>query len=146
MTKRMSLVEYRKKFKKKTPKYNNKKVTLNGQKFDSQMEARYYQQLLWLTQAKQIKKFTLQPRYLLLDAFEKDGMKFRKIEYVADFEVHSLDGSIEVVDVKGAETKEFLLKKKLFHAKYPHKLSIVTYDKTHGWIELEKLKKIKKSR
>lgn len=130
--------------KRKTSKYRNRKVELDGNKFDSVMESKYYQQLKWLKQCKQIKKFTLQPRFLIQEAFEKDGVKYRKIEYIADFEIHNLDGSIEIIDVKGAETKEFLLKKKLFHARYPHKLSIVTYDSTYGWIELDKLKGIKK--
>lgn len=140
----MTVYEYRKRVRRKTSKYKNKKVTLDGHNFDSKMEARYYQQLVWLKQAKHIKSFKLQPRYLLQEAFEKDGVKYRKIEYVADFEIHNLDGSIEIVDVKGAETKEFLIKKKLFHAKYPHKLTLITYDKAHGWIELDKLKQLKK--
>lgn len=143
---RMTAAEYRKKITKrsKRSKYGNRKVDLDGHTFDSQMEARYYQQLKWLKQAKQIKDFKLQPRFTLLEAFEKDGEKHRKIEYVADFKVEHLDGSVEIVDVKGHETKDFLIKKKLFHYRYPHKLSIVTHDNTHGWIELSELKKRKR--
>lgn len=143
MGQRMTVAEYRKQ-KRKRPKYGNKKVKLDGHTFDSRMEARYYEQLKWLLQAKQIKDFKLQPRFTLLEAFEKDGEKHRKIEYIADFEIHNLDGSVEIVDVKGHETKEFLLKKKLFHARYPYKLSVVTYDRAHGWIELSDLKRLKR--
>jgi hypothetical protein len=72
---------------------------------------------------------------LLQEAFEKNGRKFRKIEYVADFEVHHLDGSIEVIDVKGMETEAFKIKRKLFEKKYPHKLSLITYSQMDGgWI------------
>lgn len=142
----MSLAEYRKTIsrKSKRSKYGNRKVEIDGHVFDSKMEARYYQHLKLLKQAKQIKDFKLQPKFTLLEAFEKHGEKHRKIEYIADFEVHHLDETIEIIDVKGHETKDFLIKKKLFHYRYPHKLSIVTYDRVHGWIELSELKKLKR--
>lgn len=127
-------------------KYGNKKVVVDNIKFDSIAEAKYYEQLKWLLQAKQIKSFKCQPKFLLQEAFKKNGETFRKIEYIADFEIHNLDGSIEIVDVKGAETKEFLIKKKLFLKKYDYPLKIVTLDKTLGWIELDKLKKLKSGR
>jgi hypothetical protein len=89
----------------------------------------------------------MQPRYLLQEAFEKDGKKYRRIDYVADFEIHHLDGSIEVIDCKGFETTDFKIKKKLFEYKYPHKLSLVTYSKIDGgWITLEQLSKNRKLR
>jgi hypothetical protein len=125
-------------------KYGSKKVTIDGHTFDSKAEAKYYEQLKWLKQAKQITDFKLQPRYLLQEAFSKNGKHFRKIEYVADFEVHHLDGSVEVIDVKGYETKDFLIKRKLFERLYLYKLSVVTYDKSFGWIELDELKKLKR--
>ncbi|MGG3958403.1 DUF1064 domain-containing protein [Bhargavaea massiliensis] len=126
-------------------KYGSKKVEVDGYTFDSKIEAKYYEQLKWLLEHKEIKSFRLHPRYTLLESFKKNGKTFRKIEYIADFEVKHLDNSIEVVDVKGYETPVFALKRKLFEKLYPdHKLSIVTYNKTHGWIELDKLKKIRK--
>jgi hypothetical protein len=125
-------------------KYRNKKITIDGITFDSQAEGKYYEQLKWLKQAKQIRDFKMQPKFLLQEAFKKEGKTIRKIEYVADFEIHNLDGSIEIVDVKGYETKEFLLKKKLFEKLYEHSLKVVTLDDTYGWIELDRLKKMKK--
>lgn len=126
-------------------KYGSKKTEIDGYTFDSQAEARYYEQLKWLLEHREIKSFRLQPRYTLLESFKKNGKTFRKTEYIADFEITHLDGSIEVVDVKGFETPVFALKRKLFEKLYPdHKLSVVTYNKTHGWIELDKLKKIRK--
>ena len=127
-------------------KYGSKKVEIDGHVFDSQIEAKYYKQLKWLQDNNQILFFRLQPRYLLQEAFRKNGKTFRKIEYIADFEVHHLDGSIEVVDVKGIQTEAFKIKKKLFEHKYPHKLSLVTYSKKWGgWIELEELEKKRKA-
>ena len=127
-------------------KYGNRKVVVDNIKFDSQAEASYYEQLKWMLQAKLIKSFKCQPKFLLQESFKKNGETVRKIEYIADFEIHNLDGYIEIVDVKGAETKEFLIKKKLFLKKYDYPLKIVTLDKTLGWIELDKLKKLKSGR
>lgn len=144
MHERMTAAEYRKQTKK--TKYGSKKVEIDGHVFDSKIEARYYEQLKWLQENNRILFFRLQPRYLLQEAFEKNGKKYRKIEYIADFEIHHLDGSIEVVDVKGVETEAFKIKKKLFEHKYPHKLSLVTYSKKWGgWIELEELEKKRKA-
>lgn len=128
-------------------KYGNKKTVVDGITFDSLAEAKYYEQLKWLLVNKQIKSFKLQPTFSLQDGFKKNGKTYRKIEYVADFEVHHLDGSIEIVDVKGFETTDFKIKKKLFNFKYPHKLSLVTYSITDGgWIELDELTKNRKTR
>jgi hypothetical protein len=129
----------------KETKYKAKKVELDGHIFDSVIESRYYTQLKWAQEHKTILFFRIQPRYLLQEAFKKDGKSFRKIEYVADFEVHNLDGSIEVIDVKGMETEAFKIKRKLFEKKYPHKLSLITFSKKFGgWFELDKLKKMRK--
>ncbi|MDF2790459.1 MAG: hypothetical protein K0S80_3560 [Neobacillus sp.] len=124
-------------------KYGNTKVAMDGHQFDSKAEAKYYEQLKWLKQAKQIKDFKLQPRFILLEAYKKNGKTVRKTEYVADFEITNLDGSVEIVDVKGVETPVFKLKKKLFEFRYEHSLKVVTLDDSYGWIELDKLKELK---
>lgn len=118
-------------------KYRNRKTEVDGIIFDSQAEATYYQQLKWLKQAKQIKDFKLQPKYLLQDSFKKNGKTFRKIEYKADFEVYNLDGTIEIIDIKGAITKEFALKRKLFERQYVGTITLLKYDKKKGFIELK---------
>ena len=140
---RMSYKEFRKK-KATKPKYGNKKTIVDEIIFDSLAESKYYQQLKWLQEHKEILFFRVQPVYLLQEAFEKDGEKHRRIDYIADFEVHHKDGSIEVIDVKGVETDVFKIKEKMFHKKYPHRLSVITNDPIFGWIELKKLKKLQK--
>lgn len=111
---------------KRNSKYNNQKINLDGYVFDSKLEADYYVELKLLKKAGEINFFRIQPQYLLQHAFEKDGKKYREITYIADFEIHHLDGSIEVVDTKGILTDVFRIKEKLFHKIYPHKLTIVT--------------------
>jgi hypothetical protein len=128
-------------------KYNNKKTEIDGHVFDSQVEARYYEQVKWLKNTGEILSFKLQPRYLLQDSFRKDGVLHRKIEYVADFEITHIDKTIEVIDVKGQILPLFSMKMKMFHKLYPYKLSLITYSKMDGgWIEVEKLAKNRKLR
>ena len=128
-------------------KYKNKTIVLDDIQFQSQIEAKYYIQLKWLKTNKQIKGFELQPKFLLQESFKKDGKTHRKIEYIADFKVINLDGSIEIIDIKSTatDTPLFRLKEKLFHFRYPHKLTLLTYSaKWGGWIELDELKKLRK--
>lgn len=125
-------------------KFGNRKVLVDVIKFDSVAEAKYYEQLKWLKHANQIKGFKLQPRFVLVDSYKKNGKTIRAIHYVADFEIHNMDGRIEIVDVKGHETKDFLIKKKLFEHRYDYTLKVVTLDDSFGWIELDQLKKLKR--
>lgn len=117
-------------------KYGNHKQVVDGHKFDSKAEAMYYGQLKWLLQAKQIKGFKMQPRYLLQEGFKKNGKTYRKIEYVADFEVEKLDGTIEIIDIKGTVTKEFSIKRKLFERKYMDSIKLLKYDRDRGFVEV----------
>ncbi|WP_050613314.1 DUF1064 domain-containing protein [Bacillus testis] len=127
-------------------KYHNKKTVIDGITFDSKAEALYYEQLKQLKENKQIKDFELQPRFLLQEAFKKNGKTFRKIEYIADFKVTNLDDSVEIIDIKGVETEAFKLKKKLFERKYLYKLTLLTYVKKYGgWIELDEYSRLKKA-
>lgn len=105
--------------KKKQNKYRNHKTTIDGITFDSKKEAEYYCQLKLLKKAGEIKDFGMQQRYELQPEFNKNGKKYQSITYVADFVIVNNDGTTEVIDVKGFETKEFKIKKKLFEYKYP---------------------------
>ncbi|TDO92331.1 uncharacterized protein DUF1064 [Halanaerobium saccharolyticum] len=99
-------------------KYNNKKPLVDGIKFDSKKEARFYENLKLLKAAGEVKEFELQPKFVLLEK-NKDRVTGRGIKYIADFKITYSDGSVEVVDVKGHKTQVYKLKKKLLLAKYP---------------------------
>src|SRR5574344_259278 len=100
------------------PKYNNRKVEIDGHKFDSKLEAEYYQLLKFKKVQGHIQDFKLQPRYTLQETFKRDGKTYRSITYIADFEVLHNDGSAQVIDVKGMMTDVFKIKAKLFTKLY----------------------------
>lgn len=75
-----------------------------------------------------IKDFTLQPEFVLLESFKKFGETVRGIKYRADFKIIHKDGSVEIIDVKGFQTKDFKLKQKLFDSQYPE-LKLVRGDR-----------------
>ena len=84
------------------PKYGNKKVTIQGIKFDSKWESQRYLYLKSLERAGTIRDLELQVRFNLMvndQKIDKDGVW----HYVVD-------------DAKGVETPEFKLKKKLMKA------------------------------
>lgn len=109
-------------------KYKNRKTTIDGITFDSKLEAERYAQLKLLMMAKEISHLMLQPKYLLQEAFEKNGKKHRAIHYVADFEYWCNRKNKRIVeDVKGVQTEAFKIKYKIFEYKYPDlQLSIIT--------------------
>lgn len=131
---RMSYKEYRKP--KKRSKYGNIKTVVDGITFDSKAEAIYYNQLKLRKRARLITDFKLQPKFLLQEAFKKNGKAFQKIEYIADFEVINLDGSTEIIDIKGTITKEFAIKRKLFEHKYMDSITLLKYDSKKGFVEV----------
>ena len=102
----------------KQNKYGNKKTVVDGIKFDSKLEAEYYQLLKFKKAQGHIQDFKLQPRYTLQETFKRDGKTYRSITYIADFEVLHNDGSVQVVDVKGMMTDVFKIKAKLFTKLY----------------------------
>lgn len=100
-------------------KYNNRKVTIDGIKFDSQGEARRYQELKLLQKAGEISELELQPKFTLQPTFRKNGKTHRSITYKADFRYKDKGGNVVIEDFKGFETKDFIIKKKLFEYQYP---------------------------
>lgn len=69
--------------------------------------------------AGEITKIERQKAYLLQPAFKYQGKTIRAIHYLADFVVTYKDGREEVIDTKGFQTKDYLLKKKLLLYRYP---------------------------
>lgn len=100
---------------KRYSKYNAKKSTVDGHTFDSIREAERYSELKLLEKGKEIRNLVLQPRFLLQDEFfDKNGVKHKKIEYVADFLYIDKAGRNIVEDVKGVLTDVYKIKKKMF--------------------------------
>lgn len=100
-------------------KYNASKVMIDGHRFDSQREAKRYEELKQREAAGKIAQLELQPRFELQPAFRYRGEAVRKIEYVADFRYLDYErGGLVVEDVKGMKTDVYRLKRKLFLAKY----------------------------
>lgn len=149
-------------------KIKHKKTEVDGIIFDSKMESEYYELLKQQQANGKIKSFSLQPLFVLQEKFIivngqaifGDNECFNKIKkqtgaptiaaikYIGDFEVHHLDGSIEIVDTKGIATADFKLKEKMFLAKYPHlKFSVITYDKkTNEWVDYKEYSKMVRAR
>lgn len=136
----------------KKSKYGALKTEIDGFIFDSVMEARFYIYLLLMIQDKKIKSFEMQKPYELQEKYKDPRTKkiVRAITYISDFVITNLDNTIVVIDVKGRETADFKLKKKMFGYKYRDLiLMCVQWEpKTKEWMDLEDIKtenrKIKK--
>ena len=96
------------------PKYGNKKVTVDGIKFDSRWESQRYLYLKSLERAGTVKDLELQVKFPIVINGEKI------CSYIADFRYKRQNQQDEwydiVEDAKGVETPEFKLKKKLMKA------------------------------
>ena len=102
-------------FKRKTgSKYGAIKTEVDGHRFDSKIESKYYTYLKELESEGRIKDLSLQPTFILMEGFRRNGVKIRDIVYKADFEYTTNEGYKVIVDVKGGDsTPEFKLKAKL---------------------------------
>lgn len=121
----------------KNNKYSNKKVTIDGETFDSKKEAKRYFELKLLERAKEIQCLQRQVRYVLIPAqyetYERYGKKGQRLKdgqrllekecaYVADFvyqDAHT--GELVVEDVKSEATKKkesYIIKRKLMLSVY----------------------------
>ena len=103
---------------KKPSKYKNKSVEVDGHRFDSQKEAKYYLYLKNRQAKKEISNLCLQPKFLIQEKFAYDGKTERAIYYVADFSYFENE-KLTVIDVKGFKTDVYKLKRKLFLFRYP---------------------------
>ena len=129
-------------------KYGAKKITIDGITFDSKDEGRYYLYLKDLKAKGEIVNFELQPKYELQPSFKKYGKTHRAITYAPDFLIYHLNGTEELIDVKGMSTQQGEMRRKLFDYKYPNlKLTWIArslkYSPT-GWIEYNQLNKIRR--
>jgi hypothetical protein len=91
----------------KTSKYGNKKIELDGVKFDSKLELFCYQQLKSLGI-----EFEFQRGILLQESFRFKGKWIRPITMIVDFVIHH-DGQKIYIDTKGFATETSKLKYKM---------------------------------
>lgn len=99
----------------KKQKYNNNRIKVDGILFDSQKEADYYSDLKMQLRAGVIKGFCRQPEFILQEGIGET----KPITYKGDFIIWHLDGTSEIIDVKGFCTEVYKIKKKMFKAKFP---------------------------
>ena len=103
-------------------KYHSQKTEVNGIAFDSKLEARRYQQLLFLEKAGEITDLHLQHELQIFQGFinPETGEKKKSSFYIGDFfYVDTRDHKIIIEDTKGIETADFKLKWKLAQSQYP---------------------------
>lgn len=115
-------------------KYGNKKITVNGQVFDSKKEYKRYCDLSLLERAGEITNLQRQVPFLLIpeqrapstEVYKKGSragqpkpgpVLERKVVYIADF-VYQENGETVVEDAKGMRTKEYIIKRKLLLYRY----------------------------
>ena len=106
-------------------KYGNRKVILDGQKFDSKHEAQRWQELKLMERAGLIEGLVRQFPIKLLPAQKDERGKVieRPVRYVADFVYTEKNtGRTVVEDAKGMKTKDYILKRKM--ALYFHGIRI----------------------
>lgn len=97
-------------------KYGNKKIVIDGHKFDSIHEAERYCELKLMMRGKVITDLKLQKKYQLIPAQHdaKGKLIEKSVNYVADFVYTDLRTGQEIVeDAKGCRTKEYIIKRKL---------------------------------
>lgn len=105
--------------KRAAPKYNNKKVVVNGITYDSKKEYQRHCDLMLMEKAGLISDLQRQVKYELIPTQRIGGKVVeRPISYIADF-VYRKDGGWVVEDVKGyrdpssAGYAKFVLKRKM---------------------------------
>ena len=120
----------------RTSKYHNSKVIVDGESFDSIKEARRYQELKLMQSAGMINGLKRQVKFVLIPAQrepdttgkrggkKKGALIERECAYYADFAYYTKVGEYVVEDVKSEATKteQYKIKKKLMM--YVHKIRI----------------------
>lgn len=105
---------------KKGTKYHSTQAERAGVRFDSQKEARRYDELMTMLRAGIITDLRLQPQFTLQESYcTERGERIRAIRYTADFS-YKFGGKLVVEDVKSGptRTKEYLRNKKFMRSKY----------------------------
>lgn len=106
----------------KKNKYHAVKTTVNGTTYDSKKEATRGALLEQLQREGKISNLEKQKEFVLIDAFELRGVKYRKCSWIADFYYYDNRKKHWVAeDVKSFVTRkkpEYRMKVKLFVQRY----------------------------
>lgn len=132
-------------------KYNvdrhKEKRTFHDIVFDSEMEMKYYRDVLCpMVESGKIIKCELQKKYELQPSFIHFSKKVQPILYIADFYILTCDHKEIVIDIKGCPDKTAILKRKLFWYVYPDlDYRWITYVKKYGgWRDYDEVKQLRK--
>ena len=101
-------------------KYGSRKDTRGELRFDSQKEARRYDELMVMLRAGIISDLRLQPQFTLQESYiTETGERIRAVRYTADFS-YKFGGKLVVEDVKSTatRTKEYLRNRKFMRSKF----------------------------
>lgn len=121
-------------------KFGNKKVMVDGIKFDSKAESLYYRKL-----KRQGMSFlavdstycAMQERITLQDSFMLNGKRIPPIVYKADFVIYKDGNVVKVIDVKGFQDAISKLKMKMFANRYGFPVIFAKLDrKTNQFVEM----------
>ena len=103
-------------------KYHSKKITIDGETFDSRREAKRWEELKLLERAGEIQDLRRQVKFELIPSQKVNGkVAERACTYVADF-VYTENGETVVEDSKGFRTDTYKIKRKLML--YVHNVQI----------------------
>lgn len=106
-------------------KYGNKKVRYQGAVYDSKRETRRAAELALLERSGKITDLQTQVKFVLIPTQrepdtvgKRGGIKRGKViekecAYIADFTYKDENGVLQVEDVKGFRTKDYVIKRKL---------------------------------
>lgn len=100
--------------------------------FDSTVERDRYLHLCLLERAGEISDLELQPEYVLLNGFKRNGKAHRGEKYIGDFR-YKKNGKTVVEDVKGVKTAIYLSKIKRLLFLYADLVFLEVTKKRKNW-------------
>jgi hypothetical protein len=126
------------------------KRTYKGIVYDSLLEMQFVKEYIEpKLKLGEIIKYDRQVVYQLQPEFiDRNGKKYRAINYKSDFDITYVNGDFRVIDIKGMLKNEDRLKEKMFKYHYPDiDFNFVGRSiKDGGWIPLDQILKARKQR